>query len=95
MTRRRWYTVPCPPGRHRSVRGNARGTANGRDRWARKFHHVDPAAPRRGSRWILCGQDGRRYPLTLSMLLFGSSGAIGIRSGRADPALFAGAAPVR
>jgi hypothetical protein len=39
-----------------------------------QFHYADPAALWRGGRWILCGQDGRRYPLTLSMLLFGSSG---------------------
>jgi hypothetical protein len=39
-----------------------------------QFHHADPADPWRGGRWVLCGQDGRRYPLTLGMLLFGSSG---------------------
>jgi len=39
-----------------------------------QFHYADPGVPWRGGRWILCGQDGRRYPLTLGMLLFGSSG---------------------
>lgn len=39
-----------------------------------QFHYADDAAAWRGGRWILCGQDGRRYPLTLGMLLFGSSG---------------------
>lgn len=35
---------------------------------------VDPAQPWRGSRWVVEGEDGRRFPLTLSMLLFDSSG---------------------
>ena len=39
-----------------------------------QFHYADDAAAWRGGRWILCGQDGGRYPLTLGMLLFGSSG---------------------
>ncbi len=39
-----------------------------------QFHYVDPAQPWRGGRWILCATGGRRYPLTLAMLLFSSSG---------------------
>lgn len=38
------------------------------------FQHVDPHRPWAGGRWVLRGQDGRRYPLTLAMLLFDSSG---------------------
>lgn len=37
-----------------------------------QFHWVDPAAEWRGGRWLLVGLDGRRYPLTLEMLLSGS-----------------------
>lgn len=37
-----------------------------------QFHWVAPGVPWRGGRWILMGQDGRRYPLTLEMLLAGS-----------------------
>lgn len=37
-----------------------------------QFHWVDPAAKWRGGRWILSSEDGRRYPLTLEMLLAGS-----------------------
>lgn len=37
-----------------------------------QFHYADPAVPWRGGRWILVAEDGRRYPLTLSMLLHGS-----------------------
>jgi hypothetical protein len=37
-----------------------------------QFHYVDREQPWRGGRWILAAQDGRRYPLTLSMLLHGS-----------------------
>jgi hypothetical protein len=39
-----------------------------------QFHYADPAEPWRGGRWILCAENGHRYPLTLCMLLFGSSG---------------------
>jgi hypothetical protein len=39
-----------------------------------QFHYVEPARPWRGGRWILCATGGRRYPLTLAMLLFSSSG---------------------
>ena len=35
---------------------------------------VDPARPWRGGRWIVRTETGQRYPLTLSMLLFDSSG---------------------
>jgi len=72
-----------------------------------QFHYADPAEPWRGGRWILCAEDGRRYPLTLCMLLFGSSGvekdaavqehrdvlrAVGAAAGAAaDPAVSAGA----
>ncbi len=38
------------------------------------LHVVDPAAPWRGSRWLVVTDDGRRLPATLSMLLFDSSG---------------------
>lgn len=37
-----------------------------------QFHWVDPSAEWRGGRWLLVGLDGRRYPLTLEMLLSGS-----------------------
>ncbi|MEE6140211.1 hypothetical protein SKC41_28315 [Mycobacterium sp. 050128] len=35
---------------------------------------VDPEQPWRGGRWILKSESGQRYPLTLSMMLFDSSG---------------------
>ncbi len=35
---------------------------------------VDPEKPWRGGRWILKSETGQRYPLTLSMMLFDSSG---------------------
>jgi hypothetical protein len=35
---------------------------------------VDPANPWKGGRWILRSQDGQRYPLTLTTMLFDSSG---------------------
>lgn len=35
---------------------------------------VDPARPWRGSRWVVRTESGERLPLTLSMLLFDSSG---------------------
>ncbi|MFJ1672479.1 hypothetical protein ACIOK4_40010 [Streptomyces bottropensis] len=37
---------------------------------------VDETQPWRGSRWIVQSEDGHRYPLTLSMLLFDSSGVL-------------------
>lgn len=39
-----------------------------------QLHVVDSSAPWRGARWVVAGEDGSRYPLTLSMLLFDSSG---------------------
>ena len=36
--------------------------------------HVDPARPWKGSRWVVRTDSGARLPLTLSMLLFDSSG---------------------
>lgn len=39
-----------------------------------EMHQVDPARPWLGGRWVLRSQDGPRYPLTLAMLLFDSSG---------------------
>ena len=40
-----------------------------------QFQPVDPAQVWRGGRWVVQAEDGRhRYPLTLSMLLFDSSG---------------------
>lgn len=35
---------------------------------------VDPDRPWKGGRWIVRTEDGKRFPLTLSMLLFDSSG---------------------
>lgn len=35
---------------------------------------ADPSQAWRGSRWVVESEDGRRFPLTLSMLLFDSSG---------------------
>lgn len=35
---------------------------------------VDPAKPWKGGRWVVRTEAGQRYPLTLSMLLFDSSG---------------------
>lgn len=35
---------------------------------------IDPAAPWKGGRWLVRTEAGQRYPLTLSMLLFDSSG---------------------
>ncbi|CAN5761005.1 hypothetical protein BH09ACT7_BH09ACT7_18680 [soil metagenome] len=35
---------------------------------------VDPAEPWKGGRWIVRTESGQRFPLTLSMLLFDSSG---------------------
>jgi hypothetical protein len=39
-----------------------------------RLQPVDCNAPWRGSRWIVQSEEGRRFPLTLSMLLFDSSG---------------------
>lgn len=39
-----------------------------------EMHQVDPARPWLGGRWILRSEEGARYPLTLAMLLFDSSG---------------------
>ncbi|BBU20741.1 hypothetical protein [Mycobacterium xenopi] len=36
--------------------------------------YVDPANPWKGARWVLESETGQRFPLTLSMLLFDSSG---------------------
>lgn len=40
-----------------------------------EFHWVDPLTPWRGGRWVVRTEGGQRFPLTLSMLLFDSSGA--------------------
>lgn|SRR5690349_14465641 len=39
-----------------------------------QFHQVSADEPWRGGRWVVQADDGSRYPLTLSMLLFDSSG---------------------
>jgi len=39
-----------------------------------EFHQVDPDRPWKGGRWVLRTEAGQRFPLTLSMLLFDSSG---------------------
>lgn len=39
-----------------------------------QLHHVDPDVAWRGGRWVVQTDAGPRYPLTLSMLLFDSSG---------------------
>jgi hypothetical protein len=39
-----------------------------------QFQWVSEDEPWRGGRWVVQSQDGPRYPLTLSMLLFDSSG---------------------
>lgn len=39
-----------------------------------ELQHVDPARPWMGGRWVVRTEAGRRFPLTLSMLLFDSSG---------------------
>lgn len=39
-----------------------------------RLHVVDEARPWRGARWVVQSEDARRFPLTLSMLLFDSSG---------------------
>lgn len=40
-----------------------------------EFHHVDPDEPWKGGRWVVRTEAGQRFPLTLSMLMFDSSGA--------------------
>lgn len=39
-----------------------------------QLQYVDTAQQWRGARWVVQSEDGRRYPLTLSTLLFDSSG---------------------
>ncbi|GEL20520.1 hypothetical protein [Pseudonocardia asaccharolytica] len=39
-----------------------------------ELHQVDPAQPGKGARWVVRTEEGRRYPATLSMLMFDSSG---------------------
>ena len=39
-----------------------------------QLHVVDPDAAWRGCRWVVQSEQGQRFPLTLSMLLFDSSG---------------------
>lgn len=39
-----------------------------------EMHQVDPRRPWLGGRWLVRTESGRRFPLTLSMLLFDSSG---------------------
>ncbi len=39
-----------------------------------EFHHVDPDRPWAGGRWVVRTEAGQRFPLTLSMLMFDSSG---------------------
>ena len=40
-----------------------------------EFHQVDPERPWTGGRWVVRTEAGQRFPLTLSMLMFDSSGA--------------------
>lgn len=40
-----------------------------------EFHQVDPDRPWKGGRWVVRTEAGQRFPLTLSMLMFDSSGA--------------------
>ena len=40
-----------------------------------EFQQVDPAKPWKGGRWVVRTEDGQRFPLTLSMVFFDSSGA--------------------
>lgn len=40
-----------------------------------EFHQVDPSTPWKGGRWVVRTETGQRFPLTLSMLMFDSSGA--------------------
>ena len=39
-----------------------------------EFHQVDPDRPWKGGRWVGANRSGQCFPLTLSMLLFDSSG---------------------
>ena len=39
-----------------------------------EMHHVDPDKPWRGGRWVVRTEAGQRFPLTLSMMMFDSSG---------------------
>lgn len=39
-----------------------------------EFHRVDPEMPWKGGRWVVRTEAGQRFPLTLSMLMFDSSG---------------------
>lgn len=39
-----------------------------------EFHQVDPDQPWKGGRWIVRTEAGQRFPLTLAMLFFDSSG---------------------
>jgi hypothetical protein len=39
-----------------------------------EFHEVDPDKPWKGGRWIVRTEAGQRFPLTLAMLFFDSSG---------------------
>ncbi|CAN5742222.1 hypothetical protein BH09ACT8_BH09ACT8_36950 [soil metagenome] len=39
-----------------------------------EMHHVDQDQPWKGGRWIVRTETGQRFPLTLSMLMFDSSG---------------------
>ncbi len=39
-----------------------------------EMQQVDPDQPFKGGRWVLRSESGRRFPLTLSMMLFDSSG---------------------
>lgn len=39
-----------------------------------EFQHVDPERPWTGGRWVVRTEAGQRFPLTLSMLVFDSSG---------------------
>jgi hypothetical protein len=40
-----------------------------------EFHQVDPDKPWKGGRWVVRTDSGQRFPLTLSMVMFDSSGA--------------------
>ena len=39
-----------------------------------EFHQVDPDTPWKGGRWVVRTEAGQRFPLTLAMLFFDSSG---------------------
>jgi len=39
-----------------------------------EFHQVDPEKPWKGGRWVVRTEAGQRFPLTLAMLFFDSSG---------------------